>query len=105
MAQRKYQPNSAGMRKILASPRMRRVCRRVAERKGVPAFQAAAPRVSGEYARDVTVEDATGWDGRAGVRIVSRRRTGGSLSIEFGTSDTPASHALQAAINAIEGRR
>lgn len=105
MAKRSYRASSAQMRRLLASPGVRRVLRQVAQRRAVPAFRAAAPRDTGAYARDVSVVDATGWDGRAAVRIVAHRRKGGAVSIEFGTSDTPAAHALQHTINAIQRRR
>ena len=92
------------MRRLLRESGMQRVVRRAAER-GAEAARAVAPRRTGRYAGDITVqvEDAPGWDGRAGARIVAR--SPGALSIEFGTSDTPAAHALQAGITAIERDR
>lgn len=98
-----YVGNSATVRRVLSSPRVRQALRQAAEQRGVPAFKRAAPRRSGEFGRSVRVEDSTGWDGRPAVRITVTDP--GSLSIEFGTRRHRGANALQAAIVAVERGR
>jgi hypothetical protein len=81
---------------ILNSPPAQRAVREAAQR-GLAAFRGAAARhtETGEFLHSGHLSDTTAWDGRRGVRIEARST--GVLSIEAGTEDTPAVHALKAA--------
>jgi len=113
MATRRY---SAGRRDALSIMRSRKVqdAVKAAAERGAKAFRqkAAQGKRSGEFARNVRVEPARGWDGRPGYRIVAHPSSGGKnspVALEFGTSDTRGANAGQAAINEIQrsqrGRR
>lgn len=109
MARARFAWSAKDARAIMASRGVQRQLRQCAEKRGVPAFRAAAPKKSGAFARNVQVVDARGWDGRPGVRIVAfpdRRRKNSPIAIEFGAHRARGANATQAAIAAIgSGRR
>jgi hypothetical protein len=88
--------NHAVALSILNSAPAQRAVREAAQR-GLTAYRgkAATRTLTGEFLHSGHLVDTTAWDGRKGVRIESR--TDGVLSIEAGTEDTEAVHALEAA--------
>ena len=100
----KFTWTSRDAKRLMNSKPVNRVVRLAAQR-GLAAFKQAAPRATGSFASNVRIQEARGWDGREGYAIVAfPTAENDPIAIEYGTSDTPAANALQAARDAIEGQ-
>lgn len=84
---------------LLESGQLRPAARQAAER-GKAHAESVAPVESGEYRDSFTVEDSTGWDGRAAVDLVNTSEH--AAAVEYGNRGRRGRHILASTIDIIE---